>query len=150
LEIYWRENYTCPTFDEYKKMVYKSKDSTELWVGFNCTCEKWRTERSDLLNTTQPHPPPTPPKKISGYVPACEFVYFIAYYSMCTFQCCHVQCCGHGPLLEMKIRLSDQTFVCHCKPSEHMYYVENDRIKYYDLKLLLMLSLDWDLKHIIS
>jgi geranylgeranyl diphosphate synthase type 3 len=30
LEIYWRENYTCPTFEEYKQMVYKSKDSTEL------------------------------------------------------------------------------------------------------------------------
>jgi geranylgeranyl diphosphate synthase type 3 len=26
LEIYWRENYTCPTFEEYKQMVQKSKD----------------------------------------------------------------------------------------------------------------------------
>jgi geranylgeranyl diphosphate synthase type 3 len=30
LEIYWRENYTCPSFEEYKQMVQKSKDSTKL------------------------------------------------------------------------------------------------------------------------
>jgi geranylgeranyl diphosphate synthase type 3 len=30
LEIFWRENYTCPSIEEYKQMVQKSKDCTEL------------------------------------------------------------------------------------------------------------------------
>jgi hypothetical protein len=29
MEICWRENYTCPSLEEYKQMVMKSKDSTE-------------------------------------------------------------------------------------------------------------------------
>jgi geranylgeranyl diphosphate synthase type 3 len=29
LEIFWRDNCTCPSFEEYKKMVQKSKDSTQ-------------------------------------------------------------------------------------------------------------------------
>jgi geranylgeranyl diphosphate synthase type 3 len=28
LEIFWRDNYTCPSFEEYKQMAQKSKDST--------------------------------------------------------------------------------------------------------------------------
>jgi hypothetical protein len=88
-------------------MVQKSKDCTELWVGLNCTCEKGHTEGGI---SWEPHPPNP------GYATACVFLYFIAYHSMCTYQCCHVQCCGHGPLFG----LSDQTLVCHCKPSEHM------------------------------
>jgi geranylgeranyl diphosphate synthase type 3 len=32
LEIFWRENFTCPSLEEYKQMVQKSKDSTKLWV----------------------------------------------------------------------------------------------------------------------
>jgi geranylgeranyl diphosphate synthase type 3 len=30
LEIFWRDNYTCPSIEEYKQMVHKSKDSTKL------------------------------------------------------------------------------------------------------------------------
>jgi geranylgeranyl diphosphate synthase type 3 len=30
MEIFWRENYTCPSFEEYKQMVQKSKYSTKL------------------------------------------------------------------------------------------------------------------------
>jgi geranylgeranyl diphosphate synthase type 3 len=30
LEIFWRENYTCPSFEEYKQIHQKSKDSTKL------------------------------------------------------------------------------------------------------------------------
>ena len=30
LEICWRDNYTCPSFEEYKQMAKKSKDMTEL------------------------------------------------------------------------------------------------------------------------
>jgi geranylgeranyl diphosphate synthase type 3 len=29
LEIYWRDNYTCPSLDEYKQMIQKSKKRTE-------------------------------------------------------------------------------------------------------------------------
>jgi geranylgeranyl diphosphate synthase type 3 len=29
LEIFWRENYTCPSLEEYKEMAKKSKYSTE-------------------------------------------------------------------------------------------------------------------------
>jgi len=29
LEIYWRDNYTCPSLDEYKQMSKRSKDRTE-------------------------------------------------------------------------------------------------------------------------
>jgi geranylgeranyl diphosphate synthase type 3 len=29
LEIWWRENYICPSFEEYKQMVKSSKYSTE-------------------------------------------------------------------------------------------------------------------------
>jgi geranylgeranyl diphosphate synthase type 3 len=39
LQIFWRENYTCPSFEEYKQMIKRSKDSTEPLVGCNCTCE---------------------------------------------------------------------------------------------------------------
>jgi hypothetical protein len=39
----------------------------------------------------------------------CEFVYFIAWHSMHTFQFCHVQCCSHSPLSEIKKGFSDQT-----------------------------------------
>jgi geranylgeranyl diphosphate synthase type 3 len=29
LEIYWRDNYTCPSIEEYKEMMKKSKYRTE-------------------------------------------------------------------------------------------------------------------------
>jgi geranylgeranyl diphosphate synthase type 3 len=29
LEIFWRDNYTCPLMEEYKKMIKKSKKRTE-------------------------------------------------------------------------------------------------------------------------
>jgi geranylgeranyl diphosphate synthase type 3 len=29
LEIFWRDNCTCPSIEEYKQMVQKSKDSTQ-------------------------------------------------------------------------------------------------------------------------
>jgi geranylgeranyl diphosphate synthase type 3 len=29
LEIYWRDNYTCPSFEEYKQMFNRSKFRTE-------------------------------------------------------------------------------------------------------------------------
>jgi geranylgeranyl pyrophosphate synthase len=29
LEVFWRDNYTCPTLEEYKQMVKRSKDRTE-------------------------------------------------------------------------------------------------------------------------
>jgi geranylgeranyl diphosphate synthase type 3 len=29
LEIYWRDNYTCPSLDEYKKLIQRSKKRTE-------------------------------------------------------------------------------------------------------------------------
>ena len=29
LEIYWRDNYTCPSLEEYKQMSKRSKDRTE-------------------------------------------------------------------------------------------------------------------------
>jgi geranylgeranyl pyrophosphate synthase len=29
LEIYWRDNYTCPSLEEYKQMIKNSKDRTE-------------------------------------------------------------------------------------------------------------------------
>jgi len=29
LEIGWRDNYTCPSLEEYKQMIKKSKDRTE-------------------------------------------------------------------------------------------------------------------------
>ena len=35
LEICWRDNYTCPSLEEYKQMNKRSKDRTEQWVGFN-------------------------------------------------------------------------------------------------------------------
>jgi hypothetical protein len=35
LEIYWRDNNMCPTLEEYKQMVKRSKDRTEPQVGFN-------------------------------------------------------------------------------------------------------------------
>ena len=34
LEICWRDNYTCPSLEEYKQMAKRSKDRTEPWVGF--------------------------------------------------------------------------------------------------------------------
>ena len=68
LEIYWRDNYTCPSLEEYKQMIMISKERTEPWVGLNGTC---------------------------------ELLYFIAWHSMCIFQCCHVQCCGHSLFLEI-------------------------------------------------
>jgi hypothetical protein len=39
LDICWRENYTCPSVEEYKQMAIRSKYSTVPLVGFNCTCE---------------------------------------------------------------------------------------------------------------
>jgi geranylgeranyl diphosphate synthase type 3 len=30
LEIFWRDNYTCPSLEEYKQMIKRSKDRTEL------------------------------------------------------------------------------------------------------------------------
>jgi hypothetical protein len=54
-------------------MVQKSKDSAELWVGFNCTCEKWRLNGEICWTSNPPHP-----KKYPGYSTACEFVYFMA------------------------------------------------------------------------
>jgi geranylgeranyl diphosphate synthase type 3 len=29
LEIFWRDNYTCPSLEEYKQMIKRSKDRTE-------------------------------------------------------------------------------------------------------------------------
>jgi geranylgeranyl diphosphate synthase type 3 len=29
LEICWRDNYTCPSLEEYKKIIKRSKDRTE-------------------------------------------------------------------------------------------------------------------------
>jgi geranylgeranyl diphosphate synthase type 3 len=29
LEIFWRDNYTCPSLEEYKQMVKGSKDRTK-------------------------------------------------------------------------------------------------------------------------
>ena len=37
LEIFWRDNYNCPSLEEYKQMIKRSKDMTEPWVGFNET-----------------------------------------------------------------------------------------------------------------
>ena len=39
LDIGWRDNYTCPSLEEYKQMIKKSKDRTEPWVGFTWSCE---------------------------------------------------------------------------------------------------------------
>jgi geranylgeranyl diphosphate synthase type 3 len=39
MEICWRDNYTCPSFEEHKQMAQKSKDSTEPLVGFTWTCD---------------------------------------------------------------------------------------------------------------
>ena len=38
LEICWRDNYTCPSLEEYKQTAKKSKDRTEPWVGFTWSC----------------------------------------------------------------------------------------------------------------
>jgi hypothetical protein len=35
LELCWRDNCTCPSLEEYKQMIEKSKKSTESCVGFN-------------------------------------------------------------------------------------------------------------------
>jgi hypothetical protein len=37
LEIFWRDNYTCPSLEEYKQMIKRSKDRTEPCVEFNGT-----------------------------------------------------------------------------------------------------------------
>jgi hypothetical protein len=37
LEICWRDNYTCPSLEEYKQMAKKSKDKTEPCVGLSGT-----------------------------------------------------------------------------------------------------------------
>jgi geranylgeranyl diphosphate synthase type 3 len=39
MHICWRDNYNCPSFQEYKQMCEKSKDSAESWVVFTWTCD---------------------------------------------------------------------------------------------------------------
>ena len=39
LEICWRDNYTCPSLEEYKQMIKKSKYWTEPCVDFTWSCE---------------------------------------------------------------------------------------------------------------
>lgn len=39
MEIYWRDNYTCPTEDEYKKMTIRSNKTT-IYYNFKIDCKK--------------------------------------------------------------------------------------------------------------
>jgi len=89
LEICWRDNYTCPSLQEYKKLIKRSKDMTEPWVGFT-----W----------------------------SCKLAYFIAWHSVCTFECSHIQCCSHS--LFSEIKMESLIIFYHCKSSEWMHYIE--------------------------
>lgn len=37
MEIYWRDNYTCPTEEEYKKMTVRSINSIKLYYHYECS-----------------------------------------------------------------------------------------------------------------